>query len=145
MDLDEFKEAMKEIEGAFVCPRCGGSLLVAYTGWRGHGIGIRGASYYTPREQEEIHPRKHCTCPGGPVWKVLRKIHPDVFKWDEVYRRWLSWDKKEQCVLFFLPADGRWYEMEHKKWRKFLQEKWETFLQALENFPQKEEEEKWLK
>ncbi len=51
---------------ALTCPTCGGSIMVAATGWRGRGTGRHGEAVYDATAMERLDPTKHCTCPGGP-------------------------------------------------------------------------------
>lgn len=56
------REIMRKVRQASLCPRCGKSTFVAATGWRGHGTGQRGSSYYGATSFEPVSPETHCTC-----------------------------------------------------------------------------------
>lgn len=51
---------------AFTCPKCGKSIVVMATGWRGRGTGQHGSADYAATGHEQVSPETHCMCPGGP-------------------------------------------------------------------------------
>lgn len=121
--LRQIGQFLKE---ATTCARCEKSIMVKYTSWRGHGTGQHGASHYSPTGAETVTPETHCTCPGGPVWQLL-KVRKDVeeeLKLTEAFTRWQrDYNQDVNCIPMY--ADGQWYAGNLDIWQQFVQMLWE--------------------
>jgi len=104
--LDALRQALQSLEEVFRCPHCGRRRDVRCTDWRGHGIGVHGASYYTPTAREAVTPETHCICPGGPVWQELERTPlGEDLRLQESFWIWRQRGSKPDEVVVFLEGD----------------------------------------
>lgn len=116
------RQAGQKIREALTCAYCGGSVLVAATGWKGRGTGQRGSADYRATSYQTLAAANHCTCPDGPMWSQLaqselgrdfrivegqRKIYYDPYG-EQITSgngRLIVWDSEEETWMW-ISADA---------------------------------------
>ncbi len=108
------------------CDRCGGSKMVAATRWSGHGTGRHGETHHSATAFEELSLKKHCICPGGPIWMAIAaKPAGAEMRFEEARRMWERNGSPSQVYIW---RQGQWYTLPLDDWRMLLAEHWHELL-----------------